>query len=252
MYRKKGGRGMKIIAVGDRAVTVEFGNEISREINQQVMRLHESLQENPLPGIIETVPSYAALMIHYRPEIIDFKQLQTALGKRRRTGGSALVRSTKITEIPVLYGGEKGLDLEACAAGEGISTEEFIRIHSGHDYYVYMLGFAPGHPYTARFAEPFSCKRRATPRLRAAGGTIVAVDNLSNILPFDQPCGWPLIGHTPVKLCDYAKPEPFLLRAGQWIRFKPVDEREYQAIARQVEQGIYRVNEDEKVVESWG
>ena len=150
------------------------------------------------------------------------------------------------TWIPVLYEGEYALDLEEIARIEGKTEEEIIRIHSQSDYYVYMLGFAPGHPYTARFENPFSFKRRETPRVRIPGGSIVVQLGLSDIIPFDQPCGWNIIGTTPILACDYRKKNPFLLKAGQWIRHVPVDKAEFMDIKRQVELGCYQPKTYEK------
>jgi len=240
----------KFLIAGDQAISVQFGETICMETNRQVMMLHHNLQEYPHPGILETVPSYSSLMVHYHPEIVGCQTMKTLLAERISQMKEAAAAMATVTEIPVLYGGEYGMDLEACARQENISTEELIRIHAGHDYYVYMLGFAPGHPYTARFAEPFTCKRLATPRARLVGGSVVIVENLSNILPFDQPCGWNSIGHTPVRLCDYQKEFPFLLKAGEWIRFIPVDEKEYQAIKKQADQGQYQVRRYQKEMES--
>ena len=109
-----------------------------------------------------------------------------------------------------------------------------------------MLGFAPGHPYTARMEHPFSFKRRAEPRVKIPGGSIVVQLALSDIIPFDQPCGWNIIGTTPVLACDYRKENPFLLQAGQWIRHVPIDKPTFLEIKRQVELGEYRCRTYEK------
>ena len=144
-----------------------------------------------------------------------------------------------VTEIPVCYDKEYAVDLEHIASIEHKTEEEIIRIHSQSDYFVYMLGFAPGHPYTARFENPFSFKRMENPRLKIPGGSIVVQLGLSDIIPFDQPCGWNIIGATPVLACDYRKEDPFLLHAGQWIRHRPVSKEEYLDIRKQVEDGSY-------------
>lgn len=239
---------VKFLIAGDRAISVQFGETICMETNRQVMMLHHNLRELPHPGILETVPSYSSLMVHYHPEIIGCQTIKTLLAERISLMKEGAAIEATVTEIPVLYGGQYGMDLEDCARKENLSTKEMIRIHAGHDYYIYMLGFAPGHPYTARFVEPFICKRLATPRVKVAGGSVVIVENLSNILPFDQPCGWSIIGHTPVKLCDYQKEFPFLLKAGEWVRFIPVAEKEYQIIKRLTEQGKYQVRQYKKEI----
>lgn len=237
---------VQFLPSGDTAVTVEFGKEISLEINKKVRMLDHDLKEHPVEGIVETIPTYAALLVIYRPNVILYEQLTEILRDRIENMGNIQMPKAYVTEIPVLYGGQWGVDLEECAKMEGISEKEFIQIHSGSEYYVYMLGFAPGHPYTARFEKPFHFKRRESPRIKVPGLSVVAAENLSNILPFDQPCGWNLIGSTPVQMCDYRKENPILLQAGQWIRFVPINESEYRKIKASVENGQYRCRTYEK------
>ena len=112
-----------------------------------------------------------------------------------------------------------------------------------------MLGFAPGHPYMARFEEPFHFKRREVPRVSIPARSIVVQLNLSDLIPFEQPCGWNIIGSTPLDICNFSKENPFLLQAGDWVRHVPVDEREYQRIRREVEKGTYQVKTYEKAVD---
>lgn len=225
--------------VGDQALLVEFENEISIEVNQKVRALKYDLEQRTIPGMGELVPTYRALLIHYDSLRADLDQLKETIQAAASLDLSHLPRAT-VTEIPVLYEGEYALDLEEIARLENTTPEEIIRIHSGSDYYVYMLGFAPGHPYTARFEHPFSFKRRESPRVRIPGGSIVVQLALSDIIPFDQPCGWNIIGTTPILACDYRKENPFLLKAGQWIRHVPVDQAEFMEIKRQVELGEYQ------------
>ena len=180
--------------VGDQALLVEFENEISMEVNRKVVALKRALEERRLPGIGELIPTYRSLVIHYDPLTADLDQLKEAIDQGVKHLDLSSLPKSIVTEIPVLYEGEYALDLEEIARIEGKTEEEIIRIHSQSDYYVYMLGFAPGHPYTARFENPFSFKRRETPRVRIPGGSIVVQLGLSDIIPFDQPCGWNIIG----------------------------------------------------------
>lgn len=219
-----------------------MGDEISLEVNQKVLALQNELTEHPVEGITEMVPTYASLMIHYHPRKIRAKQLMEEIRSRFGNMKTAAKREKVIREIPILYGGELGPDLELCAQLEQTTTEEIIRKHSGHDYYVYMLGFAPGHPYSARFEEPFSFKRRETARINIPARSVVVQQNLSDLIPFDQPCGWNIIGSTPLTICDYNKEDPFLVHAGEWIRYKPVTRAEYDRIRREDEAGKYQVN----------
>ena len=225
--------------VGDQALSVEFENEISIEVNQKVGALMHNLAGRQLPGLGELVPSYRALMIHYDPLRTDLEALLAAIDDAAAHPDVSQLPPAIVTEIPVCYEGEWAQDLEEIAALEHKSPEEVIRIHSQSDYYVYMLGFAPGHPYTARFENPFSFKRRSEPRVKIPGGSIVVQLGLSDIIPFSQPCGWNIIGTTPVLVCDYRRENPFLLQAGQWIRHIPISREEFAEIKRQVELGEY-------------
>lgn len=232
--------------VGDRALSVEFENEISIAVNQKVRTLKHTLESCSMPGLGELVPTYRALLIHYDPLQTDLDQLLEHIETAVSHLDTSQLPKAIVTEIPVLYEGEYAQDIEEIAQIENKTVEEIIRIHSQSDYYVYMLGFAPGHPYTARFENPFSFKRRSTPRVRIPGGSIVVQLGLSDIIPFDQPCGWNIVGTTPVLACDYRKEDPFLLQAGQWIRHIPVDRSEFMEIKRQVELGEYRCRRYER------
>ena len=234
--------------VGDQALLVEFENEISMEVNQKVRALKVDLEQKQIPWGGERGPTYRALLIHYDPLRADLDRLKEAVKTSAANMDLSQLPRAVVTEIPVLYEGEYALDLEEIARLENKTPEEIIKIHSGSDYYVYMLGFAPGHPYTARFENHFSFKRRETPRVRIPGGSIVVQLGLSDIIPFDQPCGWNIIGTTPILACDYRKENPFLLKAGQWIRHVPVDKAEFMEIKRQVELGEYQCKTCERGV----
>lgn len=232
---------VKILMSGDQAVSVQMGDEISLEVNRKVLMLHEELKKKPVEGIREMVPTYASLMIHYRPEVIGLDKLMDEIYQRVDSMQGIAETKKIIREVPILYGGETGPDLELCAQLENTTVEEIIRKHSSHDYYVYMLGFAPGHPYSARFEEPFSFKRRDTARVKIPAGSVVVQLNLSDLIPFEQPCGWNIIGSTPLTICDYKKEDPFLVHAGEWIRYIPVSQKEYDQIKRADEAGTYKV-----------
>lgn len=232
---------VKFLIAGDKAVSVEFGKEICLETNSKVRMLEEKLKEAPIDGVVEVVPTYCSLIIHYRPEVVLYDQLVRELKERLSNMHSIQKKKKIIKEVPILYGGETGPDLEYCARLEQTSVEEIIRKHSGHEYYVYMLGFAPGHPYMARFQEPYSFKRRESPRVKIPARSVVVQLNLSDLIPFEQPCGWNIIGSTPLDICNYDREEPFLLNAGDWVRHVPITKEEYDRIRRDVENGTYQV-----------
>ena len=224
---------------GDSAILVEFENEIGIETNAKVRSLMFSLERRPFVGMRELTPAYRSLLVQYDPCTVKSGAVRESLGQSLANLQSVTLPKPMITEIPVIYDPEFALDIEEIARIEGKTVDEIVKIHSGSDYFVYMLGFAPGHPYTARFENPFSFKRRESPRVRIDGGSIVVQLALSNIIPFDQPCGWNIIGTTPVLACDYRRENPFLLKAGQWIRHIPIGRDEYFDIKRRVELSEY-------------
>lgn len=232
---------VKFLMVGDSAISVQMGSEISLEVNEKVRMLFTNLNEKPVVGITEMVPTYSALMIHYRPEKITYADLKKEIERRLDETTEVEEISQIVKEIPICYDKEFAPDLSDCAAFENVSVKEFIRMHSEHEYYAYMLGFAPGHAYKARFEEPFHFKRRESPRIRIPGGSIVAQLNLSNFIPFPQPCGWNIVGGTPLTICDYKREDPFLVKAGEWVKYMPVTTREYQLIKRDAQKGRYQV-----------
>lgn len=218
------------LTAGERCITVAFGEEISLSLNSRVRALYESLTETPVPGISETVPTYCALSVHFLPEVIRRKDLEKILTERIRRLQLRETETGSEKVVPVYYGGETGPDLEACAKAEGISAEELIRRHTAHPYYVFQLGFSPGHPYMARFEEPFSFARRTTPRVSIPEHSVVAQKNLTNITPFSQSCGWNILGSTPLLITDYYRKEPFFFHAGDWVRLKPVSKEDYDRL----------------------
>ena len=225
--------------VGDRALSVEFENEINMAVNRRMRALDRILSGKRTPGLQELIPSYRALLIRYDPLVLPLKRLKGIVEQAVAHLDAVSMPRELVTEIPVLYEGEYAQDLEEIARLENKTVEEVIRIHSQSDYYIYMLGFAPGHPYAARFEKPFSFRRRPSPRVKIPGGSIVVQLDLGDVIPFEQPCGWNIIGTTPLLICDYRKEDPFLLRAGQWIRHIPIDRNEFMEIKRQVELGEY-------------
>ena len=232
--------------VGNCALSVEFANEISLPTNQKVCALKTALEKRAVYGIRELIPTYRSLLIRYDPLLIEWTAVKTAVEACVNSLGDMPLSKTVITEIPVLYEGEYAMDLEDIAKIENKTVEEIIRIHSQSDYYVYMLGFSPGHPYTARFENPFSFQRRSSPRIRIPGGSVVVQREQSNITPFPQPCGWNVIGSTPLLMCDYRHKDPFLLKAGQWVRYVPIDRPQFMEIKRQVELDCYECKTYEK------
>ena len=226
---------VRICAAGEKAVSVVFGSVINKEINGRVRALKNALLSLKADGITEMVTTYAALCVHFEPSLIRRKDLIAKIEAVLPEITAAETKAGQVKEIPVLYGGEAGPDLPDCAKAEGKTEEEIVRIHTSYEHYIYMLGFSPGHPYSARAEEPFSFGRRETPRVQIPERSVVVQRNLTNITPFSQPCGWQVIGSTPLDITDYGRNEPFLFEAGDRLKFKAIDRAEYDRIREKEE-----------------
>lgn len=222
---------VRFLTAGDCAVTVELGSGISEAVNRRIRALSLALEQSPLPGVIETVPTYRSLTVHYDPELISFPALEAAL--RSLIGG--LDRTSlppgEVLEIPVLYGGEAGPDLSFVAEHAGLTPEEVIARHSAPDYLIYMLGFTPGFPYLGGMDEQLAAPRLKTPRVCIPAGSVGIAGSQTGIYPLDSPGGWQLIGRTPIRMYAPERAVPILPQAGQYIRFRPIDQAEYDRIA---------------------
>ena len=238
---------VKFLLSGDTSVTVEFGNEISPAINAQIRAFNIALEESRIPGITETVPTYRSLMVHYDPGIILYDDLVKELKGLMGQLSNIQIPPSDVLEIPVLYGGEAGPDLEFVAEHNKKTPEEVIKIHSSRDYLIYMLGFLPGFTYLGGLDERLHTPRLANPRIRIPAGSVGIGGSQTGIYPLDSPGGWQLMGMTPVNTSDPSRETPILVEAGDYIRFVPVDEAEYLRIKEAANRGEYqcKVHEEE-------
>jgi inhibitor of KinA len=180
-----------------------------------------------VPSYIETVVGYDALLVVFEPEEISAANvklwLQNALESWRQSG-QIIVPEGKLHRIPVVYGGEHGLDFERVAATCGITGEELIRLHSGTVYDVQITGFAPGFAYLGNLPpELAKIPRLKQPRPRVHKGTVAIAAGLTAVYPADSPGGWNLLGSTPCKLVDFALDPPVRLLPGDRVQFYPVE-----------------------------
>ncbi len=238
---------IKILTAGDSSLLVEFGREISPEINRKIAATVNLLHEQNIEGVVDVIPAFCSLLINYDPRVIRYEQMKKRIEDLVRVDVRAGQQTKKIFEIPVLYGGEYGPDLPHIAEHAGLSEEEVIRIHSSCDYLIYMLGFLPGFCYLGGLDERIHTPRLAEPRIRIPAGSVGIGGSQTGIYPLDSPGGWQLMGMTPVKTYDPDRPTPILVQAGEYIRFIPIDEAEYRRILELVSRGEYecRVRREE-------
>ena len=231
---------VRYLVAGDSAVCVEFGNEISPEINKKIRAFKIAVEKSDIPGIVETVPTYRSLLVHYHPEVIGFKALTEEFDKLMGSLSSIPIPPPTVIEIPVLYGGEMGPDIENVAEHNHKTVEEVIKIHTSEEYLIYMIGFIAGFPYLGGMSKEIATPRLKSPRVKIEGGSVGIAGEQTGIYPVASPGGWQLIGRTPLKLYDVDREKPVLLEAGQYIKFTAVTEEEYKKIEKEVEDGTYK------------
>ena len=224
---------------GDLAVAVELGDEISREVNARVLALDYLIGRGRLRGVTETVPSFRSLLVYYDPAAIAYEELASALRDLALRASADALPPARLVELPCCYGGELGFDLEPAAARLGLSPDELARLHAGADYYVYFVGFTPGLPYMAGMPERINIPRLETPRTKTPPGSVSIGGTQCCIYSVESPGGFWVLGRTPVRLYDPAAPDPILLRAGDRVRFRPIDRPEFDAIAADVAAGTH-------------
>lgn len=225
--------GWKIRPVGDRAVVVELGSCISEAVNKQVMLLEKMITECRIPGVLETVPAFASLLVCYQPLVTDDQEVTEAIRRLEVQMGDDVAQKGRTVEIPVCYGGAYGEDLGFVAEHAGLSESEVIRLHSGREYRIYMLGFLPGFPYLGGMDARLFTPRLSNPRIRIPAGSVGIGGEQTGIYPLDSPGGWQLIGRTPYRLFSPEQDGRMLYEAGDRIRFVPINDREFEEILRQ-------------------
>ena len=225
----------RIEPMGDRCLIIEFGRHVDPEINRTARSVALDLLAHPIEGVVDIVPAFTTVAVHYRPEAVaDGLPYQKMCQSIESILGGSTVREramTRVVEVPVCYGGAFGEDLPAVAAACKLAPEQVIELHVASPHVVYMLGFAPGFPYIGGLDPRLAVPRRATPRARIPAGTVAIAREQTAIYSLETPGGWNMIGRTPLKLFDPAADPPCLLQAGDEVRFVPLSEEQYRAIA---------------------
>jgi inhibitor of KinA len=219
---------------------VEFGDEISRPMTARVLALDYVIQQAQVPGIVETVPTFRAVLVYYDPAVIGYDALRATLRELAARARPDLLPPARTVELPCCYEGDLGFELEAAAGRLGLRPDEVVSLHAGADYFVDFIGFTPGLPYLSGMPERLTIPRLDQPRVKTPPGSVSIGGIQCCIYSVQSPGGFWVLGRTPVPLYDPAATDPILLRAGDHVRFRPIDRVEFDAIATSVRAGAYR------------
>lgn len=220
-----------ISPVGDRAISIDFGQVIDPTINRHIRQTIERIKELQLEGIIELVPTYCALLVEYDAMLYSYSEICNIIEPTLEEGMTNTTNElVTVVEVPTVYGGEFGPDLSFVASHNHLSEDEVISIHSGTDYLVYMLGFIPGFTYLGGMDSRIATPRLSSPRTLIPAGSVGIAGEQTGTYPSDSPGGWQIIGRTPVTMYDMSKAQAALLKAGDYVRYVPIDESEFHRI----------------------
>ncbi len=225
--------------MGEAALLLRFGDSLDAGLSAAVQRLSVLLAQQPAEGVLDFVPSYSALAVHFDPLRIDLDSVAAWVRGRLREQDPATARPLPLPlrpiEIPVCYGGDYGPDLADVAAHAGLSENEVIALHTRPEYTVAMIGFLPGFPYLLGMDPKLGMPRLATPRPQVRAGAVGIGGAQTGIYPQGSPGGWRLIGRTPETLFDARRNPPSLLKPGDRVRFVAISPADFKRLQREVD-----------------
>ncbi|MEQ8393585.1 5-oxoprolinase subunit PxpB [Thalassobaculum sp.] len=227
-----------ILPVGDCAVSVQFGEAVDLSTNAKVLALDRNLTAAALPGVVEMVPTYRSLMVHFDPLQIDSSALAAAIQRcLAEDSAGAMPSDGRRWQVPVGYGGEFGMDLSDIAVRHGLSEEAVVAIHVSATYHVYMIGFAPGFAYLGGLPEGLHTPRRSEPRMLTPAGSVSIGGAQSAIASVPLPSGWHMIGRTPFVSFDPKRDQVFLFQPGDIIRFTAISPADWHSLSGRLQRG---------------
>jgi 5-oxoprolinase (ATP-hydrolysing) subunit B len=226
----------RLLPSGDSAITVEFSRSIDEAANQRVLALDRLLAREPVSGVTETVPTYRSLLVHYDPLQVDFDTLGEKLAALALLPVPPATK-TRRWRIPVVYGGEHGIDLEDAAKTLQTTPDDIVARHISGDYRVAMIGFSPGWSYLSGLADFLHMPRRHNPRLLTPAGTISIGGVQTGVQCLAGPSGWHLLGRTAVRTYQLHREPMFLLEPGDRVTFFAVDAKTFAEQDRAAENG---------------
>jgi inhibitor of KinA len=224
----------RYLLAGESALVVEFGDTIDPEIHDQVLALDAAVGQAKWEGVIETVPTYRSLMIHFDPRHLTTEALADALAGLDYASAAPRTRR-QLWRIPACYDAPHGEDIAEVAALLGVPLERIIGLHLGARYRVYMYGFAPGFTFLGGLPNELTIPRRAVPRPPAPPGSLLIAGGQALIASCAMPTGWYSIGRTPVRMFDPGRERVFFAGIGDELCFERIGPAAFDAMSTAAE-----------------
>ena len=218
----------KISNIGDCGITCDFGEEVNKQTNKEVIKLfnfiQESVKSKKIKGILNYTPSYNKLIINFElgqtksKEIIEFI-------KTSDYSKMTLSKKNKVVEIPICYDEEFALDIKRLEEKTRLNFKEIVNEHIKTNFFVYMIGFVPGQPFLGDLNNNLYHDRLDTPRVKINKGSVGIVEKFCTIYTFESPGGWNIIGKTPLDLFNINKKNTSVLSPGDTVKFTSITKK---------------------------
>ena len=208
---------------------MELGHEISESTHKKIFTLITHLIHNPIQGIINIHPGYTS-MLFTLDKMANIDDTIQAVENSLDMVQNSEPPEAKLVEVPVLYGGNYGKDIQRVVQFSRLSEDEIIQRHQSGNYLVYFLGFSPGFPYIGGMDQDLKTPRLQTPRKRVPQGSVAIAGGQTGIYPFSSPGGWNLIGRTPLEIFNRSNPKNSLIQMGDRVQFKSISKDEFDQL----------------------
>ena len=213
--------------LGDAALYCDFGTEINRNINSEVIKYFKVIKEKNIEGINNLTPSYNKLIISFDLSVTNYYNVKDQIEKLDIN--EAQNNSNKKLEIPVCCDTSFSLDIERLENKLNLSKEQILENFFNKEYFCYMTGFIAGMPFLGNLDQNMRAQRLETPRVKVPKGSVGLTEQFANIYTFESPGGWNIIGNTPLDVFDSTKEkEPNLINPGDTVIFKPITLDQYK------------------------
>ena len=213
--------------LGDAALYCDFGNEVNKQINSEVIKYFNSIREKNIRGINNLTPSYNKLIISFDLKVTNFKKIKNEIEKLREIETQKIIN--KNLEIPVCCDASFSLDIERLEKKLNLNKNEILENFFNQEFFCYMTGFIAGMPFLGDLNEKMRAQRLETPRVKVPKGSVGMTEQFANIYTFESPGGWNIIGNTPLEVFQSSKEEePNLINPGDTVKFKQISLEEYK------------------------
>ena len=216
-----------ILNLGDAALYCDFGKEVNRETNTQVIRYFKSIQKENIASINNLSPSYNKLIISFDLKKTNFKDLKKIIENLNITNEDDL--ENKKIEVPVCCDENFALDIVRLEKKLNLKREKIYENFFSKEFFCYMTGFIAGMPFLGDLSENMRAKRLETPRVKVPKGSVALTEQFANIYTFESPGGWNVIGNSPLTIFDSSKEvSPNLINPGDIVLFKEISKKQYE------------------------